>query len=107
MHHLVLRSLAPAALVAGLLCGALPGRAASLSCVSINGETVCTSDGTLACRTVDGHMSCVQGPAGRNLEPVPPPDLTAPDRRSRGISIEQHGQKLHIRNGDIDFDIGQ
>lgn len=90
---------------AALLCAATPGRAASLSCVSINGQSVCSSSGSLACQNVNGRMSCVEGPRGRELQPVPPLQLPAPDRRDGGISVEQHGQTLHIHNGTVDLTI--
>jgi hypothetical protein len=50
------------------LCGvspvSAPAKADSLSCQSVNGDTLCTGSGGLSCRTVAGRMACAPGSSG-------------------------------------------
>ncbi len=53
--------LLPAAASLFIFWSGVPARADSLSCISVNGKTVCTGSEAMHCRSVDGRTDCAQG----------------------------------------------
>jgi hypothetical protein len=80
----------------------------SLSCQTVNGQTIChQGSGTLSCRTVGDRTDCSSDP---DLQPhaLPLPDPFAvpmPAIPNGGLSIEQDEDTLHIRAGGLDLRI--
>jgi hypothetical protein len=108
-----------AALTALAWCG---GAAAdSLSCRSVNGNTVCAAPNARSCQTVDGRTVCTsgKGDAVQNFGGAPSdffdPDLEEPDyeldEATGDLIIERRGPagRLSLRreNGELRIDTGR
>lgn len=105
----VLLTVASAALFAGT-----PARADSLSCQTVNGQTVCLrGSGALTCETVDGRTTCSAVPndatPGASATPRPVLPDVLPDVREmlvrHGVSVERQGNALRVRAGTVDLDL--
>jgi hypothetical protein len=95
--------------LAALLClAAAPARAAESSAcqTTTDGNTVCSSDGSLSCQTINGKTTCITGKDGRAVEvnPGEQPDRPRPPRlRDRQVTVERDGKSIHIENGNVDI----
>jgi hypothetical protein len=86
------RFLLPASFAAALAIGAVlwaaPGHAQSLTCRSVNGNTVCAGPGATSCQTTNGRTICAQGAVpcltgrGRDGCPEVPPGARQSDDMS-------------------------
>jgi hypothetical protein len=118
------RLTAMAALVALTWCGG--AAAGSLSCRSVNGNTVCAGPGGHSCQTVDGRTVCTSGDGdavqifGGATPDLADPDLADPDldepdyeldEATGDLVIERGGPagRLSLRreNGELHIDTGR
>jgi hypothetical protein len=111
----------PLALALAVL--SLPAAAATLRCVSVNGNVTCSGTGGTSCQTVDGHTVCTTGNGaavqsfgsarGPRMDDgtatgEDPDDAAAAVPRAgtgRGILLQRDGTSLHLRNGSTVVDI--
>jgi hypothetical protein len=105
LKTVVLLTLASAALSAGA-----PARADSLSCQTVNGQTVCLrGSGALTCETVDGRTTCSAVPNDATPGAAATPRPVLPDVQEmlarQGVSVERQGNALRVRTGTVDLDL--
>lgn len=63
---------------------AVPARADSLSCTTVNGETHCARGAShTSCITLDGHTECHSDADGRKSHPLAQPPRAAPPDEDR------------------------
>lgn len=104
----VLLTAAGAALFAGTAA-----RADSLSCQTVNGQTVCLrGSGSLTCETINGKTSCSAVPNAEAPTATAAPHAAMPAMPDvqellarQGVSIERHGNALRVRTGAVDVDM--
>ena len=82
-------------------------RAESLSCQTVNGQTMCMrGSGSLSCQTVNKRTVCSTDPKdvpGPEALPQRPPDLKG--SLDQDVTVEQDGGKLRVRAGGVDVRI--
>ena len=105
LKTVVLLTVAGAALFAGT-----PARAESLSCQTVNGQTVCLrGSGSLTCETINGQTTCSAVPSDATPGATATPRPTMPDVQEllarQGVSVERHGNALRVRTGTVDLDL--
>src|SRR5690348_5067294 len=83
MPKLTLFAVPLAAAILSVSCGAMPVRAESLSCSSVNGATLCSKTGSTSCQSVNGKTTCCET-VGNRTEcrdmPAANPPWRAPPR---------------------------
>lgn len=105
--------LSPAARAESLSCQTVNGQtmcmrgSGSLSCQTVNGQTLCQQgSGSLSCQTVNKRTVCSTDPKdvpGPEALPQRPPDLKG--SLDQDVTVEQDGGKLRVRAGGVDVRI--